>query len=96
MSQVFLQLVVAQLNDLFALTLLPYEQCGANIYAFAGKLLCSLQYIIIILGRAQPCYQSSIDLPERESWALQGALSSSKSRGDVELKFKRTRRADSI
>lgn len=53
-------------------------------------------YNIIILGRAQPRYQSLIDLPERESWALQGASSSSKSRGDVELKFKRTRRADSI
>ena len=55
---------------------------------------CAPYSIIIILGRAQPCYQSLINLPERESWALQGASSSS--RGDVELKFKRTRRADSI
>lgn len=65
------------------------------IFMLLQGSFCAL-YNIIILGRAQPCYQSLINLPERESWALQGASSSSKSRGDVELKFKRTKRADSI
>ena len=66
------------------------------IFMLLQGSFCAPYNITIILGRAQPCYQSLIDLPERESWALQGASSSSKSRGDVELKFKRTRRADSI
>ena len=36
-------------------------------------------------------WYSGIHLPERESWALQGASVSSESRGDVELKFHMTR-----